>query len=103
MPGIRKDTEIYTVVSNYYKNKGLDKEEFSNRLKVIKDIVLKDYSVRDCIEFLEMREHWSEFDKEEKTKMKSRTRNQIKSILKKLDLTLEKDGLKDLRGEKTLI
>lgn len=86
MVDLRKEEKIYAVVSSYFKNKGLDKDEFSNRLKVIKDIVLKGYSVRDGMEFLELREHWFEYEKEERARLKSRTRAQIKTILKRLDL-----------------
>lgn len=95
---IRTADEIYKSVSNYYKNKGLEKDEFSNRLKVIGDIIAGD-SLSDGINFLDMREHWWEYEKVARANMKSRTRSQIKAILKRLDLQLGKEGLRDLREE----
>lgn len=55
--------------------------------------------MRDIIDFLEIREHWWEYEKESRAKLKSKTRSQFKSMIKKLDLELTKDGLKDLSKE----
>lgn len=90
------EQEIYKFVFNFYKNKGLELSEFSNRLYAIKRIVLHENSMRDVMEFLDMREHWWEFEKNDKARLKSKTRSQFKTILKSMRLELAKDGLKAL-------
>lgn len=97
MSEVVRTEEVYNAVSIYYKNKDLAPDKFSNRLFVIKSIVFRNYSMRDCIDFLDRREHWWECDREYRAEIKSQTRNQIKSILKKIDLQLNRDGLKDLK------
>lgn len=92
------DEEIYEAVSTFYKGKGLDKGEFSNRLHSIKLIIKKGYLMSEAIDFLSVREHWWECGKEQLATTKARTRGQIKSILKKLNLAITKHGLKELRN-----
>ena len=90
------EQEIYKFVSSFYKNKELGADEFSNRLYAIKCIVLKGYLMRDAIDFLDMREHWWEFDSKYRTNVKAVTRRELKLILKTMNLDLTKEGLKEL-------
>lgn len=91
---LREQKEIYEVVSDFYKNKSLDPSEFSNRLFVMEKIVFDNYSMRDCVNFVEVREHWFEY--ENKNSLKSSLRYQINAMLKNLNLKLSKEGLEDL-------
>lgn len=93
---IYSEQEIYKFVSAFYKDKGLAPDEFSNRLYAIKLIVLHENYMRDVMEFLDMREHWWQFDQTDRGRMKSRTRAQFKAILKSMKLDLTKEGLKEL-------
>lgn len=88
------EQDIYKFVSAYYRGLELSKDQFSNRLFAMKSIVLHGYSMRDAIDFLDMREHWWEYDKEERKAVKSDVRKEFKQILSKMDLELVKGSLK---------
>lgn|GEM_PF-3479731 len=84
---------IYKVVSDYYKNKGLTNQEFSNRLRAINMLVIKELPMSEATYWLSKYENDYFEDKETQIKLKARYRAQLNAILKKLGLKSTKDGL----------
>lgn len=48
---IRTRDEIYQAVSGYYKKKGLDKSKFSRRLKAVNDVLVKEMSLKESLDW----------------------------------------------------
>lgn len=80
------EQDIYGFVSRYYEGLELNPSEFSNRLYAVKCIVLHGYAMNDVIEFLDTREHWWEYDEEERKEMKADVRKEFAQILSKMNL-----------------
>lgn len=87
------EEKIYKVVSDYYKNKGLTNQEFSNRLRAINMLVIKELPMSEAIYWLSKYENDFFENAETQNKLKARYRAQLNTILKKLGLKSTKDGL----------
>ncbi|MFY0520556.1 hypothetical protein ACOMCU_22405 [Lysinibacillus sp. UGB7] len=87
------EEKIYKIVSDYYKNKGLTKQEFSNRLRAINMLVIKELPMSEAIYWLSKYENDYFEDAETRNKLKARHRAQLNAILKKLGLKSTKEGL----------
>ena len=93
------ENKIYKIVSDYYKNKGLTKQEFSNRLRAINMLVIKELPMSEAIYWLSKNENDYLEDAEARNKLKARYRAQLNAILKKLGLKSTKDGLTIINEE----
>ncbi|POZ56414.1 hypothetical protein LYSIN_01197 [Lysinibacillus sphaericus] len=87
------EEKIYKVVSDYYKNKGLSNQEFSNRMRAINMLVIKELPMSEAIYWLSKYENDYFEDAETRNKLKARYRAQLNAILKKLGLKSTKEGL----------
>mgnify|MGYP003368496270 CR=1 FL=1 len=87
------EDKIYKAVSDYYKNKGLTNQEFSNRLRAINMLVIKELPMGEAIYWLSKYENDFFEDAETQNKLKARYRAQLNAILKRLGLKSTKDGL----------
>lgn len=87
------EDKIYKTVSDYYKNKGLTNQEFSNRLRAINMLIIKELPMSEAIYWLSKYENDYFEDVETRNKLKARYRAQLNAILKKLGLKSTKEGL----------
>lgn len=87
------EEKIYKVVSDYYKNKDLTNQEFSNRLRAVNMLVIKELPMSETIYWLSKYENDYFEDAETQNRLKARYRAQLNAILKKLGLKSTKDGL----------
>lgn len=87
------EEKIYKVVSDYYKNKDLTNQEFSNRLRAVNMLVIKELPMSEAIYWLSKYENDYFEDAETQNRLKARYRVQLNAILKKLGLKSTKDGL----------
>lgn len=85
---------INRVVNRFYMKSELTQTELNNREYALKLILFEGYHLNDTICILENREKWFELDKDEYKLIKKNTRSHIKSILKKWNLKITKNGLK---------
>lgn len=83
------EQDIYGFVSRHYEGLELNPDEFSNCLYAVKCIVLNGHVMKDVIEFLDTREHWWEYDEEEREEMKADVRKEFTQILSKMNMKLK--------------
>lgn len=96
---IRTRDEIYKIVSSYYKNKGLEKSEFSRRLKAVNDVLVKEMSLKESLDWWitgEIEFYW-DWTQAEISKLRRRYRKELKGILESLDFKVYRNEITDLR------
>lgn len=94
----RTNDDIYKSVSSFYKNKKLSKDSFIRRLKCIRSILDGHETVGEIVGWIftfEEIEFYSTSSDEEVNAVKRKIREEIKGILKLLDIKVLRNQLID--------
>ncbi len=89
----RKKDEIYKAVSNFYKNKRLDKWKFIKRLKLIHEIIDGEHTMNSAVNWIyttEEIEFCNDFTNDEVKRVKKAIRDELQEILLSLDFKASK-------------
>lgn len=99
---MRTKDEVYKAVSKHYRGKGLDGQDFVRRLKAVYAIVQKEETIVQAANWIFVNEDIqcaNDWTKDDVKRWKKAIRDDLKSVLLKLEIKTERNNLIDLKKE----